>query len=131
MIGLDTNVLLRLLVKDDARQMEMAARAVANRCTSATPGFVNQIVLCETVWVLQSSFGYPRDAIAGAIEALSRASELRIEHAGAVAEALESYRTSKADFADCLIGVHNRRSGCDKTLTFDRAAAELNEFEAL
>ena len=55
LIGLDTNVLLRLLVKDDIRQMETAARAVAQRCTAESPGYVNQIVLCEVVWVLQAA----------------------------------------------------------------------------
>jgi len=130
-IGLDTNVLLRLLVKDDIRQMETAARAVAARCTVESPGYVNQIVLCEVVWVLQATLKYPRATIAAAIEALCRASEFRIEHMDAVREALSIFRASKADYADCLIGVLNRRAGCSTTLTFDKHAATLPEFEHL
>jgi predicted nucleic-acid-binding protein len=130
-IGLDTNVLLRLLVKDDIRQMETAARAVAQRCTAESPGYVNQIVLCEVVWVLQAALKYPREAIAAAVEALCRASDFRIEHMDAVREALSIFRASKADYADCLIGVLNRRAGCLTTLTFDKHAAALPEFQQL
>jgi predicted nucleic-acid-binding protein len=130
-IGLDTNVLLRFLVKDDVRQMEAAARAVEERCKAESPAYVNRIVLCEVVWVLQATMKYPREAVAAAVDALCGASEFRIEDMDTVREALSLYRAGKSDYADCLIGVLNRRAGCSTTLTFDRQAAGLPEFEQL
>jgi predicted nucleic-acid-binding protein len=128
-VGIDTNVLLRILTKDDVGQMETAARAVAGRCTAESPGYVNLIVLCEVVWVLHSSLKHPREAVAAAVEALCRATEFRIENVDAVRAAVDIFRVSKADYADCLIGVLNRRTGCSTTLTFDKHAAALPEFE--
>jgi AbrB family looped-hinge helix DNA binding protein len=71
-IGLDTNVLVRYLVQDDARQAAVATRQIeANRC------FINLIVLCELVWVLDAAYGYDRQEIAGVIEKSSRRPNLR------------------------------------------------------
>jgi predicted nucleic-acid-binding protein len=130
-IGLDTNVLLRLIVLDDAGQQARADAALHQRCTPDNPGFINVIVLCELVWVLESRYGYSRPDIAGAVEALAAMDEILVDAAPLVAIALHRFRTSRVGFADCLLGVANRAAGCDTTLTFDRDAAALPEFTAL
>ncbi len=63
MIGLDTNVLIRYLVQDDPGQSRKATQVIVKRCTRDDPGFINRIVLCELIWVLESAYGYSKDTI--------------------------------------------------------------------
>lgn len=70
MIGLDTNILVRLLVADDPDQTARAQRFVAARCTRETPGFINCIVLAELIWVLARVYDYSRATIADVVESL-------------------------------------------------------------
>jgi len=128
-IGLDTNVLLRFLVADDAAQTERAHRVIREHCNPDAPGYVNYVVLCELIWVLERSHGYPRPAVATVVETLCRSSDFSVQESDAVREALDAFRASRADFADCLIDVVNRRNGCRSTVTFDREAAKLAGFE--
>lgn len=130
MKGLDTNVLLRLLVADDAAQAERAVGYVEREWVRA-PCWINRIVLCEVVWVLETSFSLTRAGIADTIERILQADELTVEDAAVVRSALYAYRVSRAGFTDCLIGMSNGLLGCEATATFDRKAAELNEFELI
>ena len=131
MIGLDTNVLVRYLVEDDRAQASKAARLIESRCTEDAPGFVNRVVLCELVWVLESAYGYPRATVAATLENLLRAAELDVDAADAAWPALTAYRRNGVDFSDALIGRLNRNAGCDGTASFDKAAAKMDDFLAL
>ncbi len=131
MIGLDTNVLLRYLVEDDPDQTPWAVRLLEERCTEDQPGFINHVVLCELVWVLESSYRFPRRVVADTLDRLLRVPELRVEHIDGAWMALDAYLTTRADFADAMIGWLNRSHGCIGTATFDRAAAALDEFFAV
>lgn len=130
MRGLDTNVLLRLLLADDPRQ---AARA--REWLRAQPYeeefLINRIVLCELVWTLSRGYRLDREQIAEVIDRLLRSDAVVIEEYDSVAFALYLYRTSSADFSDCLLGITNGFLGCTSTATFDRRAADLNEFELI
>ena len=128
MKGLDTNVLVRLLVADDAAQAEQALRYVARNCTADAPCWLNRIVLCELVWVLDRAYGYGREEIGKAVESLLRTAQLVAEDAEPAWAALRIYRAG-GDFADALIGRSNQLHGCDATGTFDRQAARLDGFE--
>ena len=128
MIGLDTNILVRHLVQDDADQAATASRFIETHCSQASPGFVNRVVACELVWVLEAAYGYRRDLIAETIERLLRTIELEIEDAEAVWLSLNAYRNQGVDFADAFIGLINRYRGCEKTATFDRRASRLDVF---
>ena len=108
MIGLDTNVLVRYLVEDDSEQAAKAAKLIEKRCTEDDPGFVNRIVLCELVWVLESAYGYARATIAATIEGLLRTAELEIDAVEVAWSALTAYRTGGADFSDALVHRHRR-----------------------
>ena len=130
MIGLDTNVLVRYLVEDDAAQASKAAQLIETRCTEDTPGFVNRVVLCELVWVLESAYDYPRATVAATLESLLRAAELEVDAADAAWPALAAYRGGGVDFSDAFIGRLNRNTGCDGTATFDKGAARLDDFFA-
>ncbi len=130
MIGLDTNVLVRYLVQDDPRQSARAARLLESRCSSSEPGFINRIVLCETVWVLQRAYGYERQLIAATIERLLQTAELEIEDAQSAWWALRAYRSQSVGFADALVAEINRRKGCEGTASFDKRAIKLDGFFA-
>lgn len=130
MIGLDTNILVRYVTRDDAAMAARAEQVLRTRCTPAEPGFVNHIVLCELAWVLESAYRYRRAEIAALIDGLCRTVELRVQDADAVRAALADFRAGRADFADCLLGRLNLAHGCTATYTLDRAAATLPSFAA-
>jgi predicted nucleic-acid-binding protein len=128
MIGLDTNVLVRFLVADDKDQAARAARLIEERCSGDDPGFVDSVVLCELVWVLEGAYGYARPLIAEVLEKMLHSAELEIANVEAAWAALRAYRSGGADFSDALIGRLNRQAGCVATATFDRGAAALDDF---
>lgn len=130
MIGLDTNILVRLLVGDDATQAKAANAFLAEHCTASQPGFISSIVVAEIVWVLERKYKTPKKQIADAMEALLQRADLQIQHIAATRQALEYYRKGHG-FADTLIGLINKEAGADYTLTFDKAAAKLPGFKLL
>ena len=130
MKGLDTNVLVRLITADDPDQFERA-RAHLRDQRQHRPFWINTIVLCELIWALTTSYKYDRPAVAAVILLLLRSDEVTLEGKQVIADALYLFQISKADFADCLIGLSNGLAGCQRTATFDRRAAELDEFELI
>jgi predicted nucleic-acid-binding protein len=128
--GLDTNVLIRLLLADDPEQTARGRAFVADR-PAGEPLFINRIVICELVWTLRRGFRFDRTQIADVVDRLLKSRVLEIEDYDALGFALYLYQTSGADLADCLLGVTNGLLGCERTATFDRRAAELDEFELI
>ncbi len=126
MIGLDTNVLVRLLTNDDPAQAEAAQRLLETQAGRDAPAFVDRVALVELVWVLQRRYGYDRDAIADAVVALLRTPALRLEDAARVIDAVRIYRGGHADFADVMLVLGAREAGCTALATFDRRAARLD-----
>jgi predicted nucleic-acid-binding protein len=118
----DSNVVLRLLVRDDDAQYK-AARAfvgVAGRV------FIAQIVLVEVVWALTSTYGFPKPRVIAAIERLLELEGITIQDASLVQRALEDYRASSADFSDCLILATARRENELPLGTFDARLSRLD-----
>ncbi|HEY5048595.1 MAG TPA: type II toxin-antitoxin system VapC family toxin [Rhizomicrobium sp.] len=128
MIGLDTNVLIRHLVGDDPAQAARVDRLLDARCSAAQPAFVNRIVLCETAWTLERTYGYGRTDIARVLEALLLAREVLVEDRDCVAAALRTYGGNAIGFSDALIAEINVANGCEATATFDRKAAKIKGF---
>ena len=121
MIGLDTNVLVRFLVQDDARQAAQA-NAVFAGLTESQPAWLCREVLVELVWVLERAYGLSRADIAAAIDGLMASREIVIETPDRVGLAVERYRQGGAGFSDHLIALAARDAGCRTTLSFDRQA---------
>lgn len=128
MLGIDTNVLVRFLVRDDEAQFERARKLIQRELATGGEVFVNQLVLMETEWVLRSRYSLSKHRVVEAISGLLDASDVRFEDEAAVEEALFLWKESVADFADCLIGARNRRLGCRATATFDLRASKLPGF---
>ena len=103
MIGLDTNVLVRYFVRDDAAQHQRAARLIERECRADAPGRNALVTLCELVWVLS-------------------AADLDVEQAPMAWDAWRLYQAGKVDFADYLIGLVHRKAGAAATYSFDRKA---------
>ncbi|MFM2044368.1 MAG: hypothetical protein RLY86_2944 [Pseudomonadota bacterium] len=132
MIGLDTNVLIRAIVdSDDPVQTGRARAYLAAHCTAQSPGYVDAVVLCETVWVLGGPLGYPRDAVFDLLDRLLNQKTIRVESADLALEALRTCRDSRLDFADVYIGLRNDRRGARPTVTFDKRAARLPWFKEI
>lgn len=130
MLGLDTNVLVRFLVQDDAEQFARARRLIKREVGQTEPVLVSLLVLLETEWVLRSRYALPKADILGVFSSLLEAAELEFEDEAAVEEAVFTWRDSPAQFADCLINARHRRLGCRATATFDSKAAKLPGFVA-
>jgi predicted nucleic-acid-binding protein len=131
MKGLDTNVLVRYLVRDDPAQ-ERAALAFVLACGEAgEPIFVNAIVLCELVWVLRSSYDYSKPDVAAVVEKILSAEQFEVEDVDAAWLALQDYKLGRADYADCLIGRRNAGQGCQTTVSFDGRLKDVAGFELL
>ncbi len=131
MKGLDTNVLVRYLTQDEAAQAKRASECIKGECSSDRPCLINRIVLCELVWVLEGAYGYRRADIADVLEKILRTNQFLIEDLQACWSAFEKYRASRVDFSDALLAGTNRMLGCEATITFDKGAAQLEDFELL
>ena len=119
MIALDTNVLVRFLVEDDANQTRQAKRLLQREITGDAQCFVPDIVLCELVWVLQTSYKVSRARIGQVLGDLARARHLLFESSDRVSRALKAYSAGKGDFADYLIRERSLTQGCEAVATFD------------
>jgi predicted nucleic-acid-binding protein len=130
MLGIDTNVLVRFLVRDEDIQFDKARRLIRREAAAGRRVFVGQLVLLETEWVLRSRYAVPKDQIIAAISGLLDSTDVQFEDEPAVEQAIFVWKDSAADFADCLIGARNRRLGCRATATFDVKASRLPGFIA-
>ena len=124
MIAIDTNVLVRYLVRDDADQAE-AARALLEGLTPGRPGFICREVAIEVVWVLERAYRFPRSRISDVVVELVATDSLVVEAADDVAGAALRYRQGGADFSDLMILAASARAGAGPLHTFDRKLARM------
>lgn len=118
MRAVDTNVLVRLLVRDEPRQLRAAEAFVA------TGAFVSHVVLVETVWVLDAVYSRTPAQLAGAVERLLAHEQLTLQDPDVVAAALARFRAKPAlGFSDCLVLEIARKAGHLPLGTFDRRLA--------
>lgn len=128
MTGLDTNVLVRYIVQDDAEQSLAATALIEGGEQAGETFFINQIVLCEVVWVMKRCYSAGRDEIGRLVEQILRTASFRVQRSDEAWSALNLYRKDSSDFADCLITCANRAADCTETATFDRQAAQTTGF---
>jgi predicted nucleic-acid-binding protein len=129
MTGLDTNILVRYLTQDDPVQSAKATDIIERQLTSNDPGVVNLVTMVETAWVLGSTYGLGDQEIADTIERMLQADTLFIQNEQQVFTAMIALRTGRGAFADALIGALDAWAGCGRTLTFDKKAVRLGNFE--
>ena len=122
MIALDTNVLVRYLVRDIPEQAE-AAQDLLQRLTLEDPGFVSREVAIETAWVLERSYRFTREQIADILEELTAVESLVFEVGDDVRRAVLYFRQGGPDFADLMILAAAERAGANPLYTFDQRFA--------
>ncbi len=126
MLAIDTNVLVRLVVRDNADQLRKAEEFVGRGA------WVSHLVLAETLRVLDSMFELSREQVALAIEMLLNHRDLALQDADAVAAALGHYRSHPVvGFSECLILEIARKAGHLPVATFDRDFAKLDDVQRL
>jgi len=131
MIGIDTNVIVRYIVQDDPKQAKASTKLIEQSCSIDNPGYINHIVLCELVWVLRRNYKLAKTSICQVIEQIMRTDRIVIEDIQLVWKALETFKETKADFADCLLGQRNLQAGCQYTATLDDAASATKGYKHL
>ena len=131
MIGLDTNVVVRYLAQDDARQSAAATRLMERTLAPGNPGFISLVTVCEIAWVLAECYGADRDRIRTVVEGLLGTKQLEVESPELVWKALRAWQGSTADLSDALIGEVAMANGAAKVVTFDKAASKLASFQLL
>lgn len=126
MRAIDTNVLVRLIARDDPAQVARAEAAVEKGA------WVSHLVLAETVWVLDAVYGRSPKQIALAVEMLLDHAQLSIQEAHLVARALEHFRAHpKLGFSDCLILETARQNGHLPLVAFDRRLGDIDGAERI
>ena len=130
MIALDTNVLVRYLVRDDEEQAE-SARTLLESLTTERPGYACREVVVELVWVLERAYGVSRERIAAILQELVATQGLVVEAGDEVARAAFRYGAGGPGFSDLMVLAAAERSGARPLYTFDRKAARLEGVELL
>jgi predicted nucleic-acid-binding protein len=128
LIGLDTNILIRYLTKDDEAQWKQAVEMIE----SGEQLFVVNIVLCEIVWVLKGKpYQFGKDEIVRTLALMLQSQVFEFENRSAVYQAVQLTEKGKADFSDYLIGAIAAQSDCRETVTFDRKLCREKGFRCL
>ena len=129
MIGLDANILVRYLTQDDPVQSRKATEILERRLTEDNPGFVSVVAMVETVWVLDSVYGFSGAEITSAVERMLQADVIVVESEFEVFTAMIAVKEGRGSFADAVIGALGAKAKCSCTLTFDEKALQLAGFE--
>ena len=123
MIGIDTNILLRLFLQDDGAQLEKIKTFFAH-LPDIGPGYINCITLMEFAWFLRQRIKLTRSQVMEGISDLLESEDILVEDEHIVEETLGEMATSQGEFADIFIALRNRYAGCASTMTFDEKAAK-------
>jgi len=130
MIGLDTNVLRRFFLEDDALQSPRARAFVAN-LSQQEPGYISSVVLAEAFWVMERGQRKSKPELIAFIASLLNAQQMVLENHTAVEEAVYRFEHSNAGFVDCFIERLCSLGGCSRTVTFDEHASKVAGMVAL
>jgi predicted nucleic-acid-binding protein len=126
MRAVDTHVVVRLLVRDDARQLNAAEEF------SGGGAWISHLVLAETAWVLDAIYERSAEQIATAIEMLLNHAHLTLQDAEVVASAIAQFRVRPGlGFSDCLVVEIARKAGHLPLGTFDRNLAKIEGTQRL
>ena len=122
MIAIDTNVLVRILIDDPGAALQMqSARALLAKSETV---YVPQIVQVETVWVLESAYGFDKTDVCKILDHLSQHPQFRLQSADSFESAVALFNHHPADFSDCLILTESTRQQL-QLFTFDKKLGRL------
>lgn len=131
MAALDTSILVRLLVADDAEQLVRAQALIQEALEAEEPLFVPVSVFLELEWVLRSVYRLGKADLVATLSALLSTAELVVESEAGLEWALHQYENTPADFSDCLHVALAEAAGHRPLWTFDRKAARVEGAQML
>jgi len=131
MTAVDTNILVRFLVRDDERQAEAARKRLKQAEARRERLQIPLLVVLETIWVLESAYDKTRSEILDSIRDMRQMPVFDFEADGVIEGFLNDGPKYRADLADILIAHSAEAIGCDAGITFDKAAAKLPFFSLL
>jgi predicted nucleic-acid-binding protein len=126
MAALDTNILVRYLVKDDDQQPAAAKKLIQAAIRAGETLFVPITVALELEWVLRTNFKFNKEQVTATLSSLLASAELTFESEAAAEVALALYKKSSADFSDCMHIALAHIAGESPLWTFDRAASKID-----
>jgi predicted nucleic-acid-binding protein len=124
--ALDTNILIRYLVKDDDAQLEAAKTLIRSALAAGETLFIPITVTLELEWVLRSNFKFSKEQVSTTLSSLLAAAELTFESESAAEIALALYKKNSADFSDCVHIALAHMAGESPLWTFDRVASKMD-----
>lgn len=101
--SLDTNILVRYITQDDKKQSKLATNFIEGKELEKTHCFITLPVIIETIWVLKRLYSANKAQITSVIDVLLNTKNFEVQHSDEIENALERYKSSNADFSDCLI----------------------------
>ena len=131
MIAIDTNILIRFLVKDDQKQSELVYQRFKQAESENEILFIPLLVVLEVIWVLQTVYEISDNDILSAIGELLLVPVLRFESQSVVQGFISSAYGTKFDLSDILIAHSAHSSDCQFVLTFDKKASKFKYFDLL
>ena len=131
MIGIDTNILLRLWLNDEPAQNKRIDALLASHGSEPGSLLVTDVVLVEAIWTLKSAFAQDKAAQLMAVRSLLEETAFAFEDREAVAQALALFEKASCGFSDCLVVAKHAHRGCAFTATFDRGMRKLPDVKLL
>ncbi len=129
MIGIDTNILVRYLTNDDIEQSNQVAALFAEYNEQESSIYINNIVLCELVWVLEKGYKYNIQQIVTVLKLILQTPEFAFDNHQLLTQSMVEYeRSSTADLSDIIISLVNNNVGCNATYSFDKTAIKFGYF---
>ena len=131
MIGIDTNILLRLWLNDAPAQNKRIDVLLAEHGSAPESLLVTDVVLAEALWTLRSAYQQDKAAQGLAVRSLLDETAFAFEDRDSVAMALDLFEHHNCGFSDCLVAAKHRHLGCEFTATFDRSMRRLPDVKLL
>ena len=125
MIGIDTNILLRLWLNDDPAQNKRIDALLAEHGGSPESLLVTDVVLVEAIWTLRSAYAQDRAAQLMAVRSILEETAFAFEDRDSVASAAVLFEQGTCGFSDCLVVARHAQRGCEFTATLDRGMRKL------
>ncbi|MEP0984042.1 type II toxin-antitoxin system VapC family toxin [Leptolyngbya sp. FACHB-17] len=124
-------MMVRYLTRDDEAQWRIANDLISGTVEAGETCLINNIVLCELIWVLRSRYKVSRTNLIDTLERLLKVSNFVFENKLAIQRAVLQMKQGNADFSDYLIVELNQQQGCTETVTFDAKLGGLEQVRFL
>ena len=115
----DTSVILRILIKDDALKAKAAVNLLKSAGEKGLILYLLPVAVLETVWVLEKVYAFPRKEVREVVEAILNTPELKVEQEAVFRKALKTYDEKNIKFADAVMGYWGLDKGYTTVFTYD------------